>query len=163
MSAEMHIHIDTGLDDAVFRCHLNNYLGSQYCGLWSQVDNYGRCLEQDGNYACWHSHVVIETPDVLIGDVSWLKAMFLPPEDGGESEYVPSTIGRISELLDEQPVANPAVDPVSFPTITPELIEEVDRAFDLPNESVYPIEGKRDEVRAFLTEHIGKRAFCISW
>ena len=83
-----------------------------------------------------------------VGEVSWLKAaIFEDPET-----FVPDTIGKISELLPD------------FHTITPELIEQFDAAFELPNTSSYGIKtAKRERVREFLEKHAGEQAFTVSW
>ena len=93
---------------------------------------------------------MINSPQIAVGEVSWLKAALLE----NSQTFVPDTIGAISEILDE-------------PTrVTPEIIEKVTQAFDLPNHSDYPIPHpglKRAQVRRSLTDHQGHYAFIISW
>lgn len=92
---------------------------------------------------------IARTPQVHVGEVSWLKAdLFHDP-----LRYIPPPIERIAELIPE------GEDPV---LITPELIEEVSKALHLPNTTSYHIE-PTEEILTFLRQHIGKKAFTVSW
>lgn len=64
-----------------------------------------------------------EPRDALwIGRVSWLKASL---DDNGVEKWIPSTVWRVSELLEGVPV------------LTPGLASEVVAAFNLPDDSFY--------------------------
>ena len=145
MSADMSIHALDHLDEESFKCFFSNEIGSSY------EDALYTCPEGKTDTAgCSHRQTMINSPQIAVGEVSWLKAALL--EDS--QTFVPDTIGAISEILDE-------------PTrVTPEIIEKLTQAFDLPNHSDYPIPHpglKRAQVRRFLTDHQGHYAFIISW
>ncbi len=87
--------------------------------------------------------IVFSTPGIWVGEVSWLKADF----SGDRNTYVPRPIQVISELI------------TGIVTIDNELIEKVCVAFEQPNKSIYEITSVK-EVREFLTENIGMKAYC---
>lgn len=94
----------------------------------------------------WDPSSVARSPNVWVGEVSWLKADLFGSED-----YVPAPVQAVFDLIgDELPVVDDA------------LIEGVVRAMGLPNATRYSL-AEVDEVRAFLEAHRGLRAFTVSW
>lgn len=145
MSADMVIHIMEHIDKETLKCFFSDTIGSSY-----QDDLY-TCPEGKKKITdCSHWNKMTGSPQVAVGEVSWLKASLLENDD----RFIPETIGAIENILGEPTV------------VTPDIIERVTQAFDLPNQSDYPIpqaESKREEIRKFLTEHQGHYAFTISW
>lgn len=149
MAADMVIHIDSGeLTQDDYRCLYGSMIGSYYY----QPDRRGRCPLETGILQCPHTDRATSTPAVGVGEVSWLKAALT----GNAGEYIPGPLERISELLDDS-------EGLPVP-ITSELIAEVEKAFILPNDSIYNVEEDTGRhVIAFLKEHQGKGAYVINY
>lgn len=149
MAADLHIHVLEGVtEDDLAKFH-SNTLGSKWfspAGFSSDGYGEGSVFDRVGN-----------TPNVWVGEVSWLKAMLFEDAD----TYVPSAVEKISELIGEE-----------LPVLTPELRDQILAALKLENQTGYSIAnpdevGERggDDVvmRKFLDRHMGKRLFTISW
>ena len=102
--------------------------------------------------------IELETHNVRVGEVSWLKADLF----NDTNTYIPNTILRINKLI----------PPYKLTEITDDLILEVKKAFDLPNNTikekgVWDGEGyfvsEATPVIEFLEKYKGKKAFTISW
>ncbi len=132
MSADLHIHILEGTDEEAVKCCLSDTLGSKWFGYSRNRD--------------WNDEVY-KTPDIWIGEVSWLKASLF----GDPDSYIPDSIQAVSEVVGED-----------FRKIDDEMIEEVERALSLDNTTNYRIASK-ESITEFLREHYGKKTFCISW
>jgi len=130
MGADMHIHIVT--DDVTPR--MLSKFGAEWCIA-------------DGE---WHKayEVISDTPQVWVGEVSWLKAALFDDKHA----YLPGAVERIAAII---PCSH------SVP-ITNDLIEQVGKAFDIPNTTQYDL-ASRDQIVAFLNEHKGNEAFTVSW
>ena len=139
MAADQHIHIFEGItlkDLELFFC---TTMGSK----WFDPERSGE-KQQTRVY-----DKIAATPQVHVGEVSWLKAgLFEDPET-----FVPDTVMRISELIPsgEEPTL-----------ITTDLISEVEKALQLPNKTSYHL-SPGDEILVFLRQHLGKKAFTVSW
>lgn len=94
-----------------------------------------------------HYDIVYNTPHYVVGEVSWLKAAIFDDDEA----FIPDPIGRISELIGED-----------VKLIDQELIEGVRTAMLLPNQTGYTL-NDGDGLVLFLSEHIGKECFAVSW
>lgn len=138
MAADLHIHVMTpDMTEnhlAEFFC---NTLGSKYFNM--------RCRPNlDGD--AWR--LVTNSPNIHVGEVSWLKAAVL---EGGPDEFVPQAVSAVQEIIGED-----------LPSIDDDLIAKVREAMRLPNQTSYEMTGE-NAVLSFLAEHKGKRAFTVSW
>lgn len=137
MAADLHIHVMTeDMSEDDLRVFFSNALGSKWF-------NPG----VDKDYESPEYKRVIDSPNVWIGEVSWLKAALLEDND----TFVPDPVGNISELVGED-----------LPIIDDDFIIKVDAALRVPNFTDYTI-AEPDKVVKFLEEHRGKRVFAISW
>lgn len=82
-----------------------------------------------------------------MGEVSWAKAEILDNSD----KYVPGVIEAITDIIGED-----------LPVVDDELIEKVNQAFDLPNNTSYSLNSK-NEVINFLERHKGMKTFTVNW
>lgn len=139
MAADMHIHVLEGVTEDDLRCFNAHTLGSKYFNL-----NRREC---DTNYDCRHWRAVLDSAQIWVGEVSWLKAMMLEATE----TYVPAAVGKIRELIGED-----------LPVIDDDLIAKVREAFESTNDTSYSIADVDDIVR-FLEVHRGKKVFTISW
>ena len=130
MAADMVIHVDSGeLTQDDYRCLYADAIGSYYY----QPGPRGRCPLETAILQCPHTEKATSTPAVGVGEVSWLKATLT----GNAGEYIPGPLERVGELLD---------DSKGLPVpITSELIAEVQKAFTLPNDSIYAVEENTGE------------------
>lgn len=90
---------------------------------------------------------VSNSPAVWVGEVSWLSAMLA--ED--ETAFVPTTVSHIHKLIGEE-----------LPELTAEMKDGIMFGFKLPNVTSYTISDYH-AVERFLTAHLGKRLFTVSW
>lgn len=136
MAADLYIHVTEGLSEETEKCFFGPNLVPPPRPTCKGYD----CVHMDEVEAC---------PSVHVGDVSWLKASLFDEVD----KYVPAPVYRVSELLP------------SSQEITPELVEQIDAAFDLENKSIYKIDfgEKRKRVNTFLRRYMGRQAFVASW
>lgn len=142
MAADLHIHIYEGIEEADMVSFFSNTLGSKYFN----PQPAGHISKYTDPTSSWSK--VSDTPNIWIGEVSWLKASLI---EGGTHEYVPSTVKTINEAIGED-----------LPELTDELIEKICAAFDLENTTGYNL-ATADKVRPFLEEHRGKKVYTISW
>ena len=145
MAASMSIHImsNTPESDEALKCFFSNHLGSTY------FDPDYECPESGPQTCNVHFDIMANNGVLEVGEVSWLKAALI----GDAETYVPSPVHQVAELLSE-------------PTeITPELVDQLEAAFDLPNTTGYSVADNKDNVRSKLAPYMGKgyRAFTISW
>lgn len=164
--ADLHIHIVTdNLTEADFRAFFASSEGSKWSPLtdfwerhregrlgnfqkeWSKMMAKIRRYEGERPLHlsdAWQK--ITGTPNIWIGEVSWLKASLTDDEDS----YIPGTVAMINDLIGED-----------WPVLDDELIEKILKSFDIPNETACRL-AELDEVRAFLQEHKGEKAFTIS-
>lgn len=138
MSAEMHIHILTPNITAVLLAVWNSHhLNSRHFALYNRRDaEYPRLFETMAN-----------TPNVRVGDVSWLKAALFDADE----TFIPDAIGALAELFDEDGTL-----------IDDALIQAARKALALPNSTGYEV-ADSSPVLAFLEANKGQRAITISW
>ena len=134
MAADLYIHVFEGVTEEELEEFFSNTFGSKHFNL-----NRPR---RDDIYL-----KVADTPQIWIGEVSWLKAMVF----GDSEEFIPNTVGAINRGIGEV-----------LPVINDKLIAGIMGAFDLPNDTSYAL-AKPEDVRAFLEKHRGKRVFTVSW
>ena len=87
------------------------------------------------------------TPNIWIGEVSWLKAALFE-----DMNYVPKTVGEVSALVSNSETVE----------LTRLLKEEILEAFDSEEHEFYS-RNKKEIVEKWLEENIGKFIFTISW
>lgn len=138
MSAELYIHVLEGVtyrDLEVFQC---STLGTKFFNLSLYDEQVRRGDELYDKMS--------KTPQIFVGEVSWLKAMVTENEE----EYVPNSVARIGELLQDVPV------------LTLDLLDEIREALQFENTTSYST-ASTGSIIEFLQEHLGKRVFTISW
>jgi hypothetical protein len=136
MAADLHIHILKGIEESDLAAFNSNTLGSKYFNP--------RTVDQT-DFSIYDK--IGDTPNVWVGEVSWLKAALF--EDA--AEFVPSAVEAIHGFIGED-----------LPVIDDELIDKVASAFALANTTQYKLEND-EKVIEFLRQHKGERAFTVSW
>lgn len=92
------------------------------------------------------SERVGRTPNIHVGEVSWLKAALFEDVE----TFVPGPVMKVSEAIGDEAVIDDA------------LIEQIEKALQEPNTTSYSLSSVED-IMAFLRQHKGKTAFTISW
>ncbi len=142
MAADLHIHILTNeCTEEHCRAFRSNMLGSK-----DFRPGYDRVFEK--LHDCDLFTLVGNTPQIWVGEVSWLKAALM---EGGDEEFVPDPIGAIYDIIGED-----------FPAIDDALIAKVKDAMLLPNKTQYSL-ADAEKVLAFLEQNKGRKAFTVSW
>lgn len=136
MAADLHIHVMT---PEMTEAHLADFFSNTMGSRWFAPKSVPRSEET------WE--IVSKSPNIHVGEVSWLKAALL----GENDRYVPDPIQAVSDIITDD-----------LPVIDDELIERVRAALSLENKTGYGV-SPPDRVVAFLQEHKGKRAFTVSW
>lgn len=146
MATDLHIHILKGVTEKDLSTFFSHVFGSKWFDLFTSNRPNSKSHKK-----------VVNTPNIWIGEVSWLKAAFLDDEDS----FVPSTVAKIADLIGEE-----------LPVLTDELITQIIVAFNLPNNTA-KLDGVRDgdgfmlanpkNVKAFLEAYKGERIFTVSW
>ena len=136
MAADLHRHIFEGITEKDLAGFFANTWGSKYfnLGRGSSWDDPSR--RKVGN-----------TPQIWVGEVSWLKAALFEDSES----FIPDPVGAISELVGED-----------LPVIDDSFIVKIKEAMAIPNETGYSL-ANAEEIVVFLEEHKGKRVFTISW
>lgn len=146
MAADLHIHVltdDVSEDD--LRSFFSSTLGSKY---FSPLSIGGTTWEQKYGEGSAHQRVS-DTPNVWIGEVSWLKQALIGDTEG---EYVPDLVQSIATLVGED-----------LPVIDDEFIDGVQQAYNKATSHHYYNTADRDKVIQFLNEHRGQKVFQVSW
>ncbi len=139
MAADLHIHIFEEITEEDLRLFFAASLGSRHFNMAEAV-----VQQRKGP----HIHEKVGgTPNVWIGEVSWLKAMVLEDPD----EFVPTPVSIIHELIGED-----------LPILDSDLIYKVIDALDHENMTMYRV-AKPEEVIGFLSGYEGKQVFTVSW
>jgi hypothetical protein len=144
VAADLHIHV---LTDVVTSEDLADFFASHLGSKWFDM---GRASRLQHNYeAMMANHKKIgDTPNVWIGEVSWLKADLT---DDAET-FVPDPIGKIHDLIGEE-----------LPTLDDETIAKIVAILRaVPNQTQYRVTTP-EKVMEFLVQHRGKRVFQVSW
>ena len=137
MAADLHIHIaDNNIEKDVIESF------KRY--VWSSEKGN---IDEKGNVLVYDEKKVDSTPNVWIGEVSWLKAGLL----NDSKTFVPSTVQAVYDAIAQ-----------NLPVITDKFIEEIIKTFNLPNKTTYKLADPK-KVEKFLKKHKGKKAYTISW
>ncbi len=137
MSADLHIHVFEGITEEDIKVFFSNHLGSKHFTMQEVPWEIKRVINDK----------VTQTPDVWIGEVSWLKAALY----GDAETFVPDPVGEIFELIGED-----------LPVLTPKLRDQILAALNINNETNYEV-SEQNSVAEFLSEHMGKQLFTVSW
>jgi hypothetical protein len=140
MSADLHIHIKSAeVTDEVLRVFFASTLGSKYFAIGDYNPEHLRWPQA--------YDIVAASPNVWVGEVSWLKAALF--EDG--DRFVPSPVQKIHELIGE-----------NLPVLDQALYQQLLDALRLPNQTSYLVENDH-AVAKFLQAHFGAQLFTVSW
>jgi hypothetical protein len=138
MSADLHLHIFDGIDETTLARFFVRIFGSKHYGpMRLSTEQWEEAMRQVAN-----------TPQVWIGEVSWLKALIY---EDGEKAFVSSPVKVIRDLVGEE-----------LPVLDDELAQKIAAALELENATAYRVADVRT-VAPFLAAHRGKRVFCVSW
>jgi hypothetical protein len=161
MAADLHIHVRTPeLTDEILRCFFASTIGDgKWCipfpdddekdlsNFWAQRDELERnCPQDDFEHGTGPYFLVANSPNIWIGEVSWLKAGLF--EDG--ERFIPSLVEQVFVLVEEHQF------------ITDDFIKKIKESFNLDNKTAYKL-AKMEDVMAFLELHKGKEIFTVSW
>lgn len=141
MAADLHIHIYEGVEEKDMADFFSNTMGSKYFNP-KPAGDIRKYTDPESSY-----NKVSNTPNIWIGEVSWLKAGLFEDVEA----FVPNTVAAISEAIGDD-----------RPEIDDAFIEKICAAFDLENTTGYSLT-TADKIRPFLEEHRGKKVFTISW
>lgn len=127
------------VDEKVLDAFFSNTIGSR----WFKGFN-GRIDENERERAV---ALISETPNVWVGEVSWLKAALFEDDE----TYIPNVVQAVSDIIDE-----------NLPVIDDELISKIEQVFTNGNKTSYEISSPT-EVIEFLKKYKGLRCFTVSW
>ena len=130
-------------------------------GFWERVNNKEIETElREWIIENYNEQAMYNCPDIWVGQVSWLKAAIF---DDKES-FIPDAVAQISDIIGR--------DWEALNVIDDKLIEEVRKAFALPNKTakdggVFGGSGYElahvDSIVEFLEQYQGKQVFTVSW
>ena len=141
MSADLHIHVfECITEDDIAKLNVST-VGSKHFDLVQAMH-----VQRSGIYMKVINRIH-STPNVWIGEVSWLKASVF----GDVETFVPNPIAGVQEIIGED-----------LPVIDGDLIERIGTALSMTNTTKYHIVD-RDKVLTFLRKHMGKQVFTVSW
>lgn len=144
MAADLSIHALTEpCTEADLARFFKNTLGSKWFAPWMDgTSAYGR---DDDSFS-----VVAHTPQVWIGEVSWLKASLSDPYD---DSYVPEAVEGIHDLIGE-----------NLPVLDATMRDRILALLKEPQVRARPYSVEDPEVVAeWLDQHMGERLFTVSW
>lgn len=151
MAADLHIHIRTkDIGEDVMDLFFANNIGSK---RFKGIDSILSIKEQKDlddsikeKYNGKDEYEIISSaPSVFVGECSFLKAALFE-----DDSFVPEPVGVISELFNDEPL------------IDDKLIEDVEKAMTLPNNTGYSL-GNGEEILELLKKHKGLHAFTVAW
>lgn len=140
MAADLHIHVLKNMTECDLVLMQSNTLGSKHFNPISA----GVRMEEQYLLAC---KKVMESPNVWVGEVSWLKAMVFEDEE----TFIPHTVQLVHDVIGED-----------LPVITDAMIVVITAAFGVENTTGYRL-ADVDAVVKFLKENWGRKIFTISW
>jgi hypothetical protein len=144
MAADLSIHaLVAPCTESDLARFFKNTMGSKWFDPWSGgTSAYGL---DDGSY-----RVVADTPQVWVGEVSWLKAMLSDPWD---DSYVPEAVEGIHDLIGE-----------SLPVLDEVMRERILTLLRQPQVRARPYSvAEPEDIAPWLDEHMGCRLFTVSW
>lgn len=140
MAADMHIHILEGVTEHQVKRFGSNVLGGPYCDCVSYTEHsehfYNDCI------------AIEQTPQVWVGEVSWLKAVVF---DEGK-RYIPDPVGLVADEFEKGIV-----------TITGKMIFRLERELPGTENTTQYKTAPPSKIVEFLKLHEGKKAFTVSW
>ncbi len=137
MVADLHIHVLQGMIERDLALVQSNTLGTKYFNPETGFSPERKAAFQK----------VGDSPQVWVGEVSWLKAAILDDKE----TFVPNTVQLIHDAIGED-----------LPVITDAMIVVITAAFAIENTTGYRL-ADVDAVVKFLKEYWGKKVFTISW
>ena len=139
MAADLYIHVLSHLSEDVVKRFKSTSLGSK----WHNCVPYQKATEHSQEDYLDVGH----TPQIWIGEVSWLKASLFEDSE----TYIPDPVLAVATIVGED-----------FRIIDDTMIQEISTAMSLPNNTNYSIASK-EQVVAFLTQNLGEKTFHVSW
>lgn len=143
MAADLHIHVFEGIEENDLADFFSSTLGSKHFNLAKQFA--GRVAGRDVFMESYDK--VGKTPNIWIGEVSWLKAMVT----GNSETFIPDPVQKVTDLIGE-----------NLPVLDADLERLLLEALDVHNKTSYGVTDKTP-IEKFLTEHRGKKLFTVSW
>ncbi len=143
MTADLHIHVlaEECTEEHV-KADKSNVMGSKYENPdWNFKEKFEKA------HKCRIAEVISNTPNIWVGEVSWLKAALF----NDSKTFIPNPIGNVYDVIGED-----------FPIIDDALIERIKTAMSVSNQTDYAMSSVK-KVIDFLKAHKGKKAFTISW
>jgi hypothetical protein len=136
MAADLHIHVmPDDMSEDVLADFFSHTLGSRWFNP--------RCRQADDTY-----QKIADTPNVWIGEVSWLKAALTDDPD----TYVPNPVAKVSEIVGD-----------SLPRLDDAMVDRLMAAVGEDNGTSYRTADEPVKLREWLIEHKGRRVFTVSW
>lgn len=137
MSADLHLHaMDTLVEEELAEFFSRTWGSKYFCVSVNAPEPSLEIFDR-----------VARSPNVWIGEVSWLKAAFR----GDGETYVPAAVSQVFALIGEE-----------RPVLTEELAGRIVDALRAPNATSYRVAGP-DDVQPWLASHMGSRLFTVSW
>lgn len=147
MAADLHVHVKTDdVSEEDLASFFSNTLGSKYFS--PLTIGQGGSFEEKYGEGSPHKRVS-DTPNVWIGEVSWLKQAVFEVEEG---HYVPDIVQAVNEIVGED-----------LPVIDDELIGKFQQAFADAKAHEFYDTVQEAKVIEFLDSHRGKPVFTVSW
>jgi len=140
MSADLHIHAMTpDVTEADLAAFSANTLGSKHFRPFAARYDFA-------------THIALftkisNTPNVWIGEVSWLKAAVMNDPDA----FIPSAVQRVHDLIGED-----------LPVLDNALAANLLAAIPALNTTGYRVVDV-ETLRDWLAQHLGLRLFQVSW
>jgi hypothetical protein len=147
MAADLHIHIVEGITEADLADFNCNCIDSKWFGGFGTTRRDKMTYEEEFGPGSAHQRVT-DTPNVWVGEVSWLKAGLT----GDNEAFIPEVVWKISELVGED-----------LPVIDDTFLEKVRAIYATAKEhDHYKVAAEKD-VLSFLEANKGKQIFTVSW
>jgi len=151
VTAEAHFYYPTAKSWMVTRVVTEKELASFFGGsMGSRWFRGFHSVEEETIFDREAWALVTSTPNVWVGEVSWLKAALFEDEE----KYVPGPVAKVFDIIDEH-----------LPMIDDALIEQIREALRVENTTSYSVNSEvtNNEVINFLQKHKGLRCFTINW
>jgi hypothetical protein len=169
MAADLHIHIFEDIDEKDMEIFFCTTVGSKWSPTTKVMKSIPPDISKDKYYESetfrklfdeatvktdkldkrWSETCskMSKTPNIWIGEVSWLKAALFDDNE----RYIPDPVSAVNNIIGED-----------LPVIDDELVSKIVTALGLENKTSYAVT-EPIEVKQFLEKHKGKRVFAISW
>jgi hypothetical protein len=139
MAADLHIHVMT---DDITEDDLAAFFSSTLGSKWFSMYNLPNSVDRNAVF-----EKISNTPNVWVGEVSWLKAALFEDSE----TFVPDLVQAVHEIVGED-----------FPVINDTLIDKLNKAMHAGNKTAYST-ADDNEIVKFLKKHRGKKVFTVSW